>query len=319
MKNKVNNTSSGAVVSRQSIIKWLLILLLGMQLASFVSNLTVSLLLGRGGSPGSSFRMNWLDTDDEYNTVIEANLLRSLMNGSTEYRGVKRYTQYAITYERLIKNRNPFVRVVKKKIVIKEVNDVTSFKYPIDIGPCKIRDKGLFIGVISAPPNFKRRRDIRRTWLRHLNDKRMMEANNSVNIVGFGFILGQTNDTQVQTRIEKESRTHGDILQVQIMDANISIWLSKASLSIIGSIIIAPEWISSSNWTTMSTWIFVNWFRFLTNRLFQRPLFQPTSSFTVSTKLPPHQNEVNDNLQIIRDLLLIFFMIYFFCLVFLRR
>jgi len=218
MKNKVNNTSSGAVVSRQSIIKWLLILLLGMQLASFVSNLTVSLLLGRGGSPGSSFRMNWLDTDDEYNTVIEANLLRSLMNGSTEYRGVKRYTQYAITYERLIKNRNPFVRVVKKKIVIKEVNDVTSFKYPIDIGPCKIRDKGLFIGVISAPPNFKRRRDIRRTWLRHLNDKRMMEANNSVNIVGFGFILGQTNDTQVQTRIEKESRTHGDILQVQIMD-----------------------------------------------------------------------------------------------------
>ena len=218
MKNKVNNTSSGAVFRGQSIIKWLLLLLLGMQLASFVSNLTVSLLLGGGGPLGSSFRMSWSDTDDEFNTVIEANLLRSLMNGSTEYRGVKLYTQYAITYERLIKNRNPFVRVVKKKIVIKEVNDVTSFKYPIDIGPCKIRDKGLFIGVVSSPPNFKRRRDIRRTWLRHLNDKRMMEANSSVNIVGFGFILGQTNDTQVQTRIEKESRTHGDILQVQIMD-----------------------------------------------------------------------------------------------------
>jgi len=78
----------------------------------------------------------------------------------------------------------------------------------------KIRDKGLFIGVVSAPPNFKRRRDIRRAWLRHLNDKRMMEVNNSVNIVGFGFILGQTDDTQVQNRIEKESRAHGDILRV---------------------------------------------------------------------------------------------------------
>ena len=78
----------------------------------------------------------------------------------------------------------------------------------------KIRDKGLFIGVVSAPPNFKRRRDIRRAWLRHLNDKRMTEVNNSVNIVGFGFILGQTDDTQVQNRIEKESRAHGDILRV---------------------------------------------------------------------------------------------------------
>jgi len=43
MQNKVNNTSSG-VSSRQSIIKWLLILLFGMQLASFVSNLSVTTL-----------------------------------------------------------------------------------------------------------------------------------------------------------------------------------------------------------------------------------------------------------------------------------
>ena len=223
--------------------------------------------------------MSWSDTDDAFDAVIEANLLRSLMNGSTDYRGVTLYTQYAITYERLIKNRNPFVRVVKRKIVIKEVIDVTSFQYPIDIGPCKIRDKGLFTGVVSASPNFKRRRDIRRTWLRHLNDKRMMEANNSINVVGFGFILGQTNDTHVQTRIEKESRAHGDILQVQIMDEYFDLavkgvtfynWLNKNCARVDFVLKVDDD-------------VYVN-IRQLVSLLTQRPPFHPSLNFTVSTR-----------------------------------
>jgi hypothetical protein len=141
------------------------------------------------------------------------------MNG-TEYHGVDLYTQYTTTRQRLEKNRNTFLRT--SRISKRQTTDVTSFKYSIDIEPCKIRDnrfkKSLFIGVVSAPKNFKRRRDIRGTWFRHLNDKRLMDANNNVNIVGFGFILGQMNDAYVQTLIEDESRTHGDILQVQMMD-----------------------------------------------------------------------------------------------------
>ena len=221
--NGVNSNKNGVSI-RQPIMKWILILLLCVQLASIVSNLIVSSLLDGSGLLDLSYYPHspTLNTDGTSDSVIlESNLFLSLMNG-TEYHGVDIYTLYTTTRQRLTKNRNSLFRAVRRQSQEEQVNDVTSFQYSIGIEPCKIIDnrftKSLFIGVVSAPQNFKRRRDIRRTWLRHLNDKRMMEANKSINVVGFGFILGQTNDTHVQTRIEKESRAHGDILQVQIMD-----------------------------------------------------------------------------------------------------
>ena len=221
--NGVNSNKNGVSI-RQPIMKWILILLLCVQLASIVSNLIVSSLLDGSGLLDLSYYPHspTLNTDGTSDSVIlESNLFLSLMNG-TEYHGVDIYTLYTTTRQRLTKNRNSLFRAVRRQSQEEQVNDVTSFQYSIGIEPCKIIDnrftKSLFIGVVSAPQNFKRRRDIRRTWFKHINDARMTQIKNSVNIVGFGFILGQTTDAYVQALIEDESRTHGDVLQVQIMD-----------------------------------------------------------------------------------------------------
>ena len=224
LNGKINSSSNG-VNKGQSIFKWLLILLLCVQLASIVSNLIVSSLLDGSGLLESSYYpySSTLNADSAADSVIlESNLFLSLMNG-TEYHGVELYTQYTITRQRLFeKNHNFVFNAVGRHTKDDQVNDVTSFKYNINIAPCKIDGKrftkSLFIGVVSAPQNFKRRRDIRHTWFRHLNNVRMSQTRNGVNIVGFGFILGLTTDDHIQAQIEEESRTHGDVLQVQIID-----------------------------------------------------------------------------------------------------
>jgi hypothetical protein len=99
------------------------------------------------------------------------------------------------------------------------VNDVTSFRYPIDIPPCQIavtHRTSLFVAIISAPNYFEKRNVIRETWLRHL--QMQSDSGSKLKLVGFGFIVGLTEDRETQTRIETESATHGDILQVDKMD-----------------------------------------------------------------------------------------------------
>ncbi|XP_046449164.1 lactosylceramide 1,3-N-acetyl-beta-D-glucosaminyltransferase A-like [Daphnia pulex] len=112
------------------------------------------------------------------------------------------------------------------------VNDVTSFGYPIEIAPCRNattsskasnngRSIGLFLAVISAPSYFNKRDVIRKTWLSQLaqlNNAGDTAAPAAVKLVGHGFIVGLTEDEDIKKRIEEESATHGDILQVDVMD-----------------------------------------------------------------------------------------------------
>lgn len=99
------------------------------------------------------------------------------------------------------------------------INDVSSFEYPISISPCRQKlsnHRSLFISIISAPKNFERRATIRQTWPNHL--KNQSNVNKELDIVGFGFVVGLTNDDIVQQKLMEENEIYRDILQVNMYD-----------------------------------------------------------------------------------------------------
>ncbi|EFX80509.1 hypothetical protein DAPPUDRAFT_243679 [Daphnia pulex] len=121
------------------------------------------------------------------------------------------------------------------------VNDITWFRYPININPCRFFDSpaaaaagnsssriSLFISVISGPNNFERRAAIRRTWPVHL--KNQTNLNNPLDVVGFGFVIGLTNDSVVQQKVKEECEQFGDILQVNMIDRYVNLSVKVASL-----------------------------------------------------------------------------------------
>jgi hypothetical protein len=93
---------------------------------------------------------------------------------------------------------------------------------------------GLFLAIISAPGYFDKRQVIRKTWLSQLilaSNRFNNNSNNNasaaagdasstpvVKLVGHGFVVGLTEDKDIQKRIEQESATYGDILQVNVID-----------------------------------------------------------------------------------------------------
>jgi hypothetical protein len=122
------------------------------------------------------------------------------------------------------------------------VNDISWFRYPINIGPCaaagldgSINSKNasrhrrsLFVSVISGPNNFERRATIRRTWPAHLRNQ--TNLNHPLDVVGFGFLVGLTNDSVVQQKVKEESEQFGDILQVNMIDRYVDLSVKLASL-----------------------------------------------------------------------------------------
>ncbi|EFX82323.1 hypothetical protein DAPPUDRAFT_241507 [Daphnia pulex] len=122
------------------------------------------------------------------------------------------------------------------------VNDISWFRYPIDIGPCaaagldgsinsqnaSLHRRSLFVSVISGPNNFERRAAIRRTWPAHLRNQ--SNLNHPLDVVGFGFLIGLTNDSVVQQKVKEESETFGDILQVNMIDRYVDLSVKLASL-----------------------------------------------------------------------------------------
>ena len=64
------------------------------------------------------------------------------------------------------------------------INDVTSFQYPLRIASCrkKVADntnhRSIFVAVISAPNNFKKRAAIRRTWPHHFKNQSNVSTSN---------------------------------------------------------------------------------------------------------------------------------------------
>jgi hypothetical protein len=153
--------------------------------------------------------------------------LASQLRG-TLYPGAKNYTNYIIAKTWLkplsgVKPLRPDFGPV--------LNDVTSFRYPINIKPCR-QDKahrnasGLFVAIISAPDHFDQRKIIRRTWLHHLQS----QSNSSVILTGHGFILGLKNDLNIQKRIKAESKRFGDIIQIDMVDDYFNLTLKDVGL-----------------------------------------------------------------------------------------
>ena len=101
------------------------------------------------------------------------------------------------------------------------VNDVTAFKYPINIPKCRkdsIANRTLFLGIWSAP-NYvysNRRKLVRQTWLKHIQDPHYHRG--LLDVISYGFIIGQTSNQAAQKAIEEESKKYGDILQVEMDD-----------------------------------------------------------------------------------------------------
>lgn len=96
------------------------------------------------------------------------------------------------------------------------INDVASFQYPISIAPCRqTKNRSLFVAVISAPDHFEKRNLIRQTWPKHLKNQSNAKI---LDVAGFAFVIGLTNDTDIHQKIAEESETYGDILQISVQD-----------------------------------------------------------------------------------------------------
>ncbi len=118
------------------------------------------------------------------------------------------------------------------------VNDISQFQYyPINLAPCPTSSnssnktsRSLFIGVISGPGNFERRATIRRTWPVHLKNQQSNSNKNALDLLGFAFVIGRTNDSVVQQKVKDESEKYGDILQVNVMDKYVELSVKLTGL-----------------------------------------------------------------------------------------
>lgn len=118
------------------------------------------------------------------------------------------------------------------------VNDISQFQYyPINLAPCPTSSnssnktsRSLFIGVISGPGNFERRATIRRTWPVHLKNQQSNSNKNALDLLGFAFVIGRTNDSVVQQKVKDESEKYGDILQINMMDKYVDLSVKLTGL-----------------------------------------------------------------------------------------
>ena len=94
----------------------------------------------------------------------------------------------------------------------------------------KSANRTLFLGIWSAP-NYvysNRRKLIRETWLKHVKDPHYHRG--LLDVIGYGFILGQTSNQTAQKEIEEESKIYGDILQVKMDDTYRNLTLKTVSI-----------------------------------------------------------------------------------------
>lgn len=170
-------------------------------------------------------------SSDENLTVINRDFFEYLASQlrDTPYPGVETHTRYVVA-----KTKRKYLLNVKplRPDFGPVLNDVASFNYPIQISRCRdtiVRGgPSLFVAVISAPQYFHKRDIIRRTWQRHLQ---IQSDLNLMNLAGFGFIVGLTEgDDGIQKRIEEESKTYGDILQIEMIDDYYNLTLKVVGL-----------------------------------------------------------------------------------------
>ncbi|XP_057376585.1 beta-1,3-galactosyltransferase 1-like [Daphnia carinata] len=113
--------------------------------------------------------------------------------------GVDVYTNYTLKRLRFKSSTNNGKPIV---------NDVTSFRYSIN-AQCQKTNDGLMVVVIvvSAPNHFEKRQLVRQSWASRLNGGRHV------------FLTGKTANMTWQKKIEQESQSFGDIVQLDMMDS----------------------------------------------------------------------------------------------------
>ena len=99
------------------------------------------------------------------------------------------------------------------------VNDVNSFRYPINDGyqRCRQMDRSranYFVLVTSSARNYENRHSIRQTWA-----KEMQSGRGRATVGNYSFFIGLTRDADLQQLIDKESAIYGDIIQVSLYDS----------------------------------------------------------------------------------------------------
>ena len=149
----------------------------------------------------------------------------------TQYSGVEIFTQYAMA---LNSGRKPLVgHDALRPEFGPVINDVTYYQYPIQIPSCKKSETGhsVIVFVISAPSHFDQREAIRQTWLRHLkNPPKERYSDVPLDLIGFAFSIGLTNDEAIQKQIEEENKKYSDILQIGMIDTYYNLTVKVAGL-----------------------------------------------------------------------------------------
>ncbi|KAI9563410.1 hypothetical protein GHT06_010873 [Daphnia sinensis] len=148
---------------------------------------------------------------------------------NTSYPGVENYTRYIVALRGML----PLDGIEPLKPEFGAViNDVLSFQYPITVPSCRDDETNgteplVFIAVNSAPDNFHKREVIRQTWVTRLKAEREQGL---LNLAGFAFVVGLTENNETQIKIEKESETFGDIIQIDMFDAYRNLSVKVAGL-----------------------------------------------------------------------------------------
>lgn len=162
------------------------------------------------------------------NKVIIDRNLYSYLSGrlrDAPFGGVDHYRQYTIVRSNL--KPLPGVKPLRPDFG-PPLNDVTSFRYPLTVKSCRQGRKAprtLFVAVMSAAAYFHKRDVIRQTWA-----SRFPEFSHLVDVIGFSFVVGRTLNATVQKGLEDESSVHGDIIQVDMIDAYANMTLKVAGL-----------------------------------------------------------------------------------------
>ncbi|KAK4019147.1 hypothetical protein OUZ56_001176 [Daphnia magna] len=165
--------------------------------------------------------------EEEYKLLFNYMVTSEL---GTPYPGVAKYTKYISTRFRM----QPLTQHQALKPEFGPVmNDVINFRYRTNIPKCMEVATGndqrpsIFIAIISAAENSRKRNAIRNTWRQHL---RTVRDKRGFYFIHFGFFLGIPNDMAAQKLIEDETNTHKDIIQIDMQDSYRNLTLKVAGV-----------------------------------------------------------------------------------------
>lgn len=146
----------------------------------------------------------------------------------TPYPGVFNYTNYMVAYHEMkpLEGVEPLLPGFTPVL-----NDVTYFQYVSEVTCTAATDdvSTVFIAINSAPGNVLRRKAIRETWLKTLNDGKLIRGSGDrvIQVAGFAFFIGNSTP---KTDLTEEREQFKDILQIDMLDTYYNISIKVAGL-----------------------------------------------------------------------------------------